>query len=89
MRASDYLSREELANVAGAEGTGAGAALLAACERECKRIEKSLATDAKINCEKIEDDVRYKLGAMSGLRFLERLRKCARAELGMHDDDGE
>lgn len=89
MRASDYLTAEERLNVAEAGATGAGAALLAAARRERRRIEAALGSDAKVGCERIEDDIRFHLGMMRGLEFMERLRGCARRELNLADDDGE
>jgi len=86
MRASDYLTAEERLNVAEAGATGAGAALLAAARRERRRIEAALGSDAKVGCERIEDDIRFQLGVARGLEFAGRVRECARRELGLPAD---
>lgn len=89
MRASDYLTPGEIVAVSEAEATGVGGALLRAARAERKRIEGGLATDAKINCERVEDDLRFHLGMMKGLEFLTRLRECACRELGRRSEDEE
>ncbi len=89
MRASDYLTPAEIVAVVSCEATGVGGALMRAARAERKRIEEGLGTDAKIGCERIEDDVRYHLGMMRGLEFFKRLRECACRELGRSPDDGE
>ena len=89
MRASDYLTAEERRNVAESGSSGAAEPLQEAARRERRRIEDALGSDAKVGCERIEDDIRFHLGMMRGLEFLERLRECARRELNLADDDGE
>jgi hypothetical protein len=74
VRASDYLTPGEIVAVAEAEATGVGGALLRAARAERKRIEGGIATDEKINCERVEDDLRFHLGMMRGLEFFARLR---------------
>ena len=87
MKTSDYLNTEARLNVAGAENTGVGMAMLKACRGERERCVAGLMTDARLNTERIEDDIRFHLGMIRGLEFLDRLRECARRELGMPVDE--
>ncbi len=86
MRARDYLTTEELHSIAQGTETGAVGVMLAACRRERDRVLKAVLTDARINTERIEDDVRFYHGMMRGLEFLGELHSAARREAGIRED---
>ena len=86
MRARDYLTTEEMHSIAQGTETGAVGVMLAACRRERERVLKAVLTNARINTERVEDDVRFYHGVIRGLEFLGELQSAARSEMGIRED---
>jgi len=73
IRVSDYVDTSRIELIAQCEKSELGYALLEASRKRTARIVAETRLKPKINCESIEEDIRYKLGQADEADFLQAL----------------
>jgi hypothetical protein len=73
IRVSDYVDTSRIELIAQCEKSELGYALLEAARRRSARIVAETRLKPRINCEVIEEDIRYKLGQADEADFLQAL----------------
>ena len=74
-----YVVEEAERNeIARADETMVGRAMFAAVDRKVEELRADYEAHPRINTERVEDDIRFKLGKLSGVKWLAELQAEAR-----------
>ncbi len=76
---SDYVAEQHIELLAMSEKSELGRALIEACRRRSAKVVADMRAMPKIGPEKIQEDIRYKLGQADEVEFLlDLVKECQR-----------
>lgn len=79
IRVSDYVDKGREEMLAQAGKSELGQVIMNACERRSAKVVADMRKNPKIGCEKIEEDIRYRLGQSDEVEFiLDLMTECQR-----------